>query len=206
MNLIRKYFPNLSREQYARLENLHHLYNFWNTRVNLISRMDIGNLYEHHVLHSMAIGRYFNFIPGTEILDLGTGGGFPGIPLAILFPQVKFLLVDVVEKKVRAVYTIAMDLALRNVEVKQIPGQMVDHPFDFVVSRAVSSAGQLFNWSKPLIRKTSKNELPNGLILLKGGEIQQEIQGIATDAYCFSLSEIFTEPYFREKFILYFPV
>lgn len=206
MELIRKYFPKLNITQHQQLSNLKELYHFWNNRVNLISRNDIDDLYEHHVLHSLAIAKYFNFVRDTKILDIGTGGGFPGIPLAIFFPEVDFLLVDVIEKKTNAVATIAADLGLQNVEVKHIPAQQVNIRFDFVVCRAVTAAPKILKWSKPLINSLSSNDLPNGIIMLKGGKLEDEIKSIRETMYQIPISDYFDEAWFTEKYLLYIAI
>jgi len=206
MDLIRKYFPNLNDTQHQQISNLRDLYQFWNERVNLISRNDIDHLYEHHVLHSLAIAKYFNFIPHTKILDIGTGGGFPGIPLAILFPDVDFILVDVVEKKIKAVTTIATDLGLQNVLVRHIPAQEVRVQSDFVVCRAVTAASKILKWSKPLLSLNSRNDLPNGIIMLKGGELSGELKYIKETYYQIAISDYFYEPWFKEKYLIYISI
>ncbi len=206
MNLIRKYFPNLNDTQYQQISNLRNLYRFWNERVNLISRNDIDHLYEHHVLHSLAIAKYFNFIPNTRILDIGTGGGFPGIPLAIFFPEVEFILVDVIEKKTKAVTTISTDLGLQNVLVKHIPAQQLRIQFDFVVCRALTAAMKILKWSKPLLSSNSNNDLPNGIIMLKGGELSGELKHIKETYYQIPISDYFYESWFKEKYLIYISI
>ena len=187
MEIILKYFPDLTEEQRRQFAALYDLYIDWNAKINVISRKDIENLYEHHVLHSLGIAKIINFRPGTSIMDLGTGGGFPGIPLAILFPEVKFHLVDSIGKKVRVA-----------TEVKQL--------FDFVVSRAVMPLGDLIKIIKKNISPRQQNALPNGLICLKGGELEHEAMPFKNKTTLHSLSEDFEEEFFQTKKVVYVTV
>ena len=172
--LIEKYFTQLSDDQKAAFDALEGLYTDWNAKINVISRKDIQNLYEHHVLHSLGIAKVISFKPDTEVMDLGTGGGFPGIPLAILFPEVKFHLVDSIGKKVRVAADIAQQLGLKNVTTAHCRAEDEKHQFDFVVSRAVMPLSGLIRICRKNIKRKQQNALPNGLICLKGGELEQE--------------------------------
>ena len=175
MELILKYFPNLSEQQKTQFAALYDLYTDWNSKINVISRKDITNLYEHHVLHSLGIAKVINFTPDTQIMDLGTGGGFPGIPLAILFPEVQFHLVDSIGKKVKVATEIANAIGLKNVTFRHCRAEEEKRKFDFVVSRAVMPLGDLIKIIRKNIRQEQHNALPNGLICLKGGELEQYI-------------------------------
>lgn len=200
-----KYFPNLTEEQLNQFNQLQHLYNFWNKQVNLISRTDIDNLYLHHVLHSLVLGKVCEFTPGTRILDIGTGGGFPGIPLAILFPEVLFTLIDSIGKKIDIVHTIALDLGLINVKTAHVRAEEVSGQFDFVVSRAVTKIETLLRWSTTLIHNVTRNDLPNGLLLLKGGRLESELDHIDEAYYQIPIANLLSEAYFKDKYVLYFP-
>ena len=205
MEIIEKYFPNLSEIQSGQLASLDALYREWNAKINIISRKDIDNLYEHHVLHSLAIAKFTKFLPGTSILDLGTGGGFPGIPLAIMFPECRFKLIDGTGKKIMVVKEIANSLGLENVEAQHLRGEEEKGKFDFVVSRAVMSMPDLNKLvSKNLIRK-GKNSIPNGIICLKGGDVQAEIKPFRRIAEVADLSSFFKEEWFKGKHIIYLP-
>ena len=206
MEIIKKYFPQLTERQTERLAALESLYREWNEKINIISRKDIGNLYERHVLHSLSIAHLFKFKAGAHILDLGTGGGFPGIPLAILFPETQFKLIDGTRKKISVVQAIAKELSLDNVVAQQIRAEeLKKEKFDFVVSRAVASLDKLLMWSKPLIHSKQQHAQPNGLIALKGGKVAQEIRDLPKGEYTeqYALSEIFEESFFAEKFLIY---
>ncbi len=207
MTEILKYFPNLTDEQQNQFAALSPLYKEWNEKINVISRKDIDNLYLHHVLHSLAIAKVVNFKDGTHILDLGTGGGFPGIPLAILYPSVSFLLVDSTAKKIRVVQEVADALGLKNVEAQHIRVEDIKKgvQFDFVVTRAVTSLEQLFRWSRRLIKTKHINALPNGILALKGGNIREEIVTLGKGQYVdlTNISKLFKEEYFEEKVVAY---
>ncbi|MBO4905937.1 MAG: 16S rRNA (guanine(527)-N(7))-methyltransferase RsmG [Bacteroidaceae bacterium] len=205
MQIIQKYFPTLSpeqREQYAALNDLYH---DWNAKINVISRKDIDNLYEHHVLHSLAIAKVINIRPGTEVLDLGTGGGFPGIPLAIMFPDTHFHLLDSVGKKIRVCNEVTAALGLKNVTTQQARVEEVKLPrkADFVVSRAVMPLADLVKMSQRHISKASNNALPNGLIALKGGELERERAAVRRETLITPISDFFQEEYFAEKYVVY---
>ncbi len=206
MNEILKYFPNLTLEQQNQFAALLPLYTEWNEKINVVSRKDIDNLNLHHVLHSLAVAKIMGFKDGSHILDLGTGGGFPGIPLAILYPSVNFLLVDSTAKKIRVVQEITTALGLKNVEAQHIRVEDIKGvQFDFVVTRAVSSLDQLFRWSRRLIKNKHINILPNGILALKGGNIREEIKALGKGQYVdvTPISKIFEEDYFQEKVVAY---
>jgi 16S rRNA (guanine527-N7)-methyltransferase len=202
---VLRHFPDLDRHQEHQFRHLDYLYRFWNGRVNLISRADVEHLYTRHVLHSLAIARLIDFAPGTQVLDVGTGGGFPGIPLAIRFPHVDFTLVDVIEKKVRVVDVIARNLGLRNVHVERVEAERAGGPFDFAVTRAVADLGTLHRWTKDLLKPGRENDLPGGLIALKGGELAAELSPFGAQAYQFPISEWFDDPWFAGKTVVYLP-
>lgn len=186
---------------------LEELYREWNEKINVISRKDIGGLYEKHVLHSLSIAAAFEFIPGSEIIDIGTGGGFPGIPLAIFFPEVRFHLADSIAKKLKVVEAVAAATGLKNITVQHTRAEEIrGRKFDFAVSRAVAPLGELWTWAKPLLRTTPKpgNQQP-GLICLKGGDLAKEIQESRTRPRIMEVNKIFGEEYFNEKYLLYVP-
>lgn len=206
MDFITKYFSDLSAQQVRQFEALGPLYSAWNARVNLISRKDIENLYSHHVLHSLAIARVLAFKPGAEVLDIGTGGGFPGIPLAILFPQTNFHLIDGTLKKIRVVQDVIGQLELNNVTAAQVRAEeLKGRKFDFVVSRAVAALPQLFEWSRRLFKNEQQHFIPNGLLALKGGNVAKEIKALPKGEYAeaYPISDFFDEPFFEEKYVVY---
>ena len=206
MEIILKYFPDLTEEQRRQFAALYDLYIDWNAKINVISRKDIENLYEHHVLHSLGIAKIINFRPGTSIMDLGTGGGFPGIPLAILFPEVKFHLVDSIGKKVRVATEVANAIGLKNVTFRHARAEEEKQLFDFVVSRAVMPLGDLIKIIKKNISPRQQNSLPNGLICLKGGELEHEAMPFKNKTTLHSLSEDFEEEFFQTKKVVYVTV
>lgn len=206
MEVILKYFPDFNTVQLQQLKALEELYKDWNSKINIISRKDIDSLYLKHILHSLSIAAVFKFKPGTSIIDMGTGGGFPGIPLAIFFPKVKFHLVDSISKKIKVVDAVADAIGLTNISTQHSrAGEIKNRKFDFVVSRAVAPLKDLWQWSKPLIYKNTNPDIEprNGLICLKGGDLAREIQESGTRPRIIEIAEIFTEEYFKEKFILY---
>lgn len=205
MDIIKKYFPQLSPTQIQQFEQLQPLYRDWNQKINVISRKDIDNLYERHVLHSLAIAKLYTFLPGAEVLDLGTGGGFPGIPLAIFFPETKFTLIDGTGKKIRVVEEVKTALGLTNVRAKQIRAEELKQHFDFVVSRAVTQLDQLITWSFRLLKKKQQHAIPNGLIALKGGKVHAEIKALPRKEYVEvdPISNLFEEEFFEEKYVVY---
>lgn len=199
MEIIQKYFPDLAPEQYDRFVRLGALYREWNEKINVISRKDIDELYVHHVLHSLAIAKVIRFAPGTRVMDVGTGGGFPGIPLAILFPETEFLLVDSIGKKIKVVNEIATALELTNVKGVHTRVQQVKESFDFVVSRAVTAFPKFVSMVRKNIAKEQKNARPNGIIYLKGGDFADEIKPFRRDVEVYSITEFFSEPFFETK-------
>ena len=203
MELIDKYFPNITAEQRERFAALDGLYRDWNSKINVISRKDIDNLYEHHILHSLGIAQYANFKPGTRIMDLGTGGGFPGIPLAIMFPNVHFHLVDSIGKKIRVCNEVSTALGLANVTAEWNRAENVKEKYDFVVSRAVMPLADLVKLIRKNISKDSHNALPNGLICLKGGELQHEVLPMKSHTLITDLSDYFQEEFFVTKKVVY---
>lgn len=206
MELITKYFPNLTETQKNQYTALYDLYIDWNSKINVISRKDITNLYEHHVLHSLGIARFIQFAPNTNIMDLGTGGGFPGIPLAILFPEVKFHLVDSIGKKVRVANEVANAIGLKNVTFKHCRAEEEKGKFDFVVSRAVMPLTDLLKIIQKNIADKSKNTLPNGLICLKGGELEKETLPVKNKTILYDLKNEFSEEFFETKKVVYVPI
>ena len=225
MEIINKYFPTLSAVQQERFAALDALYHDWNSKINVISRKDIDNLYEHHVLHSLGIAEIINFRPGTRVLDLGTGGGFPGIPLAIFFPEVHFHLVDSIGKKIRVCNEVISALDLENVTTQHARAEEIKYQkspkklrkgeepapaegllaerFDFVVSRAVMPLADLVKISRPHISQRQQNALPNGLIALKGGELEHEAAAVKSEKLITPLSDYFQEEYFQTKKVVY---
>ncbi len=206
MEIILKYFSDLTEEQRRQFAALYDLYIDWNAKINVISRKDIENLYEHHVLHSLGIAKVIRFRPGTSIMDLGTGGGFPGIPLAILFPDVKFHLVDSIGKKVRVATEVANAIGLKNVTFRHARAEEEKQLFDFVVSRAVMPLADLVKIIKKNISPRQQNVLPNGLICLKGGELEHEAMPFKHKATLHSLNEDFKEEFFQTKKVVYVTV
>ncbi|TVR80646.1 MAG: 16S rRNA (guanine(527)-N(7))-methyltransferase RsmG [Saprospirales bacterium] len=205
MEVIKKYFSDLNEDQLKRFEQLGPLVEEWNKKINLISRKDTENLYTHHILHSLSIFRFIQFSPLSSVLDLGTGGGFPGIPLAIAMPDVKFTLIDARAKKIMAVENICAELGIENVRAMHSRVEDLEGKYDFVVSRAVASLDQLCRWSQRLISQEEFNPLPNGLICLKGGDLKKEVKSMNKRFYLEKkpLSTWFSEEYFNEKYLLY---
>ena len=206
-DLIEKYFPQLTDIQRQQFQSLDGLYRDWNAKINVISRKDINNLYEHHVLHSLAIAKVINFRPGTHVLDFGTGGGFPGIPLAILFPEVQFKLIDGTGKKIRVAQEVSSAIGLTNCHPEHLRGEDEKDKFDFVVSRAVMPLPDLVKIVRKNIAKPQHNALPNGILCLKGGNLQGEIQPFYKIAQTTDISNFFAEPWFKEqKYVIYLPI
>ena len=203
MELILKYFPDLTEEQKRQFAALYDLYTDWNSKINVISRKDIENLNEHHVLHSLGIAKVIRFKPGTKVMDLGTGGGFPGIPLAILFPEVQFHLVDSIGKKVRVATEIAGSIGLKNVTTRHARAEEEKQLFDFVVSRAVMPLTDLLKIIRKNISPKQQNALPNGLICLKGGELERETMPVKNKTTMWNLKEFFGEEFFETKKVVY---
>ena len=206
MDEILSYFSKLTPLQIAQLTQLMPLYREWNEKINVISRKDIYNLYLHHVLHSLSIAKVTNFKPFTQFLDIGTGGGFPGIPLAILFPEVKFTLIDSIGKKIKVANEVATAIGLKNIVLKHERAQEEKALFDFVVSRAVMPLEELVKLIRKNITKKSINALPNGLICLKGGELQHEILPFKNIADSYEIDEFFKEEFFQKKKVVYLPL
>lgn len=195
-DIIFKYFPGLTVKQRSQIEQLPELYNLWNSQINVISRKDIDLLYERHVLHSIGIAKVMPFLPGESVLDVGTGGGFPGIPLAILFPETRFHLVDSIGKKIKVVQEVAKALGLTNVKASHLRAEQLDEKFDFVVSRAVTQLKDFYPWVRGKFSKDSKNTLPNGILYLKGGDLEQEIKESGLKVQQYHLKDYFSEEFF----------
>jgi 16S rRNA methyltransferase gidB len=205
IDIIKKYFKDLSDKQIKQFSLLYDLYQDWNAKINIISRKDIDNLYEHHVLHSMAIAKLIHFKAGTTILDFGTGGGFPGIPLAILFPEVSFKMIDGTGKKIKVATEIGKDIELRNILPMHIRGEEEKDKFDFIVSRAVMPLPNLIKIVRKNISKEQHNALPNGVIVLKGGNLKEETKSFKKIIEKIELTQWFEEEWFKDKYILYLP-
>lgn len=205
MEELLTYFPDLQSKQQEQFRQLGPLYREWNDKINVISRKDIDNLYLHHVVHSLAIARVVSFLPKARVLDLGTGGGFPGIPLAILFPETQFTLIDGTRKKITVVQEVAQGIGLDNVTARHIRAEELKGHFDFVVSRAVARLDKLVHWSFRLIKEKQQHPLPNGLLALKGGDMREEVKSLGRGSYTeiFPLSDFFEQPYFQEKCLIY---
>ena len=205
MNLLSKYFPELSDVQFDQFKELQGLYEDWNSKINVISRRDIESLYLRHVLHSLSIAKLIEFNTGSEILDVGTGGGFPGIPLAILFPNVKFHLVDSINKKLKVVNGVAESLGLENINTTHTRAELVKGNYDFIISRAVTTMPDFVSWIKTKIAKDSNHSIKNGILYLKGGDLSKELESYKT-VKVISLSSYFDEDFFRTKKIVYLPL
>ncbi|MBL0269621.1 MAG: 16S rRNA (guanine(527)-N(7))-methyltransferase RsmG [Chitinophagaceae bacterium] len=207
MDIILKYFADFSPVQLEQFGKLEALYKDWNEKINVISRKDIDHLYERHVLHSLAIAAAFEFSPGMDVIDIGTGGGFPGIPLAIFFPEVRFHLADSIAKKLKVVEAVAAEIGLQNISTEHTRAEAIkNRKFDMVVSRAVAPLKDLWNWGKPLLKtKKTETDLQPGLICLKGGDLAKEIQESGTRPRVMEVRELFPEPFFAEKYLLYVP-
>ena len=205
-SLITHYLPNLSETQKSQFQRLQSLYQEWNDQINVISRKDIEHLYERHVLHSLAIAKYQEFLPNTKILDVGTGGGFPGIPLAIYFPDCQFHLVDSIGKKIKVVEGIATELGLQNVTYTHDRAEKIKDKFDFVVSRAVAPAKQLYQWANQLIKRNAGLSQSNGFLLLKGGDLTEELKELKKPHSLTDLSDYFEESFFETKKLVFIPV
>lgn len=206
MDIILKYFPDLTEKQKNQFAALYDLYLDWNSKINVISRKDIENLYIHHVLHSLGIAKVITFTSGSRILDVGTGGGFPGVPLAILFPECHFLLVDSIGKKIKVATEVSNAIGLENISFRHCRAQEEKGLFDFVVSRAVMPLGDLVKIIRKNVSREQKNSLPNGLICLKGGELEAEISAFRKYADMDDLSSFFSEDFFETKKVVYLPL
>lgn len=205
MEEIIKQFPNLTENQLLQFRKLEALYHDWNAKINVISRKDIDELYTKHVLHSLAIAKIQPFEPGTYILDVGTGGGFPGIPLAILFPETRFYLIDVIAKKIKVVQAVADGLGLKNVKAEQMRAENVKGDYDFIVSRAVTNMPDFVSWIKDKIKKQNKHELKNGILYLKGGDLTEELKNFP-NATEYSIAEFFHDEFFETKKVVHLPL
>jgi len=206
MDIILKYFPRFTEGQAEMIRKLGPLYQEWNAKINVISRKDISMLYERHVLHALSIARFIRFTRGTRVLDVGAGGGFPGIPLAVFFPDVAFHLIDSVGKKIKVVKAVAAELGINNVTAEQIRAEQLNGKYDFVVSRAVTSMPVFFNWVEKNISHEGKNAVPNGIIYLKGGNIDSEIKTFGKRVFIQNISEYYDEEFFETKKLVYIPV
>lgn len=210
MEIVTRYFSDFSPVQLTQLAALKELYEEWNTKINVISRKDMDNFYEHHVLHSLAIATTFSFAKGMEVMDLGCGGGFPGIPLAIFFPDTKFHMVDSINKKLKVVSEISQAIGLNNITVQHSRAEDIKgRKFDAVVSRAVAPLKDLWGWSRPLIRKNPpmpETDIPNGLVCLKGGDLTQEVFESGCKPMVWEINKLFAEEFFKEKYLLYVPI
>lgn len=203
--LFASYFPELTKGQLQQLEQLQPLYDEWNSKINVISRKDMDHFYVHHVLHSLGIAKVLQFQPGTKVLDIGTGGGFPGIPLAILFPDTHFHLVDSIGKKITVVKEVAKALKLTNVEAQHARAESLVRKYDFVVSRAVTRMAQFYPWVKGKIKKEDINDYPNGILYLKGGDVDEEMEETGKSYVSYHLGDYFKEDFFKTKKVIYMP-
>jgi 16S rRNA (guanine527-N7)-methyltransferase len=203
--LILKYFPGLTSEQVMQFDKLQELYSDWNSKINVISRKDMDAFYIHHVLHSLAIAKVIRFTKGTTVLDVGTGGGFPGIPLAIMFPECRFHLVDSIGKKIKVVNEVALALGLKNVVAEQKRAEQLENTYDYVVSRAVAPWEEIYSWTRDLIHEDGQNALPNGWLLLKGGDLKEELKSARKWLVDHEISKMFSEDFFETKHVIYIP-
>lgn len=204
-NIIAQYFPDLPEQQRKQFGQLYSLYAEWNDKINVISRKDIENLYVNHVLHSLGIAKVISFKSGSSILDVGTGGGFPGIPLAIMFPDVHFHLVDSIGKKITVVKGVADAIGLKNVKAEQVRAEQLKGEYDFIVSRAVTRLKEFYGWVHKRIKKKSQHELKNGILYLKGGDLDEELAEIKRPYHLYNLSDFFSEEFFLTKKVVYVP-
>jgi len=202
-DILLKYFPSITTQQLQQFNRLPGLYEFWNSQINVVSRKDIDQLFERHVLHSLGIAKVISFLPGEKVLDVGTGGGFPGIPLAIMFPDTEFHLVDSIGKKIKVVQEVAKELGLKNVKASHQRAEEINEKFDFVVSRAVTRLKEFYPWVKGKFNKASKNTLTNGILYLKGGDLAQEIAESGLTVQQFHLKDYFEKEFFETKQVIY---
>jgi len=203
IDLILSQFPNLTEDQKEQFGRLQELYNDWNSQINVISRKDTENFYERHVMHSLAIAKVTTFVDGTKIMDIGTGGGFPGIPLAILFPNCNFLLVDSIGKKIKVVKEVAASLGLKNVRATHERAENIHEQFDFIVSRAVTAMPTFLTWTKGKFLKENKNEFKNGILYLKGGDLKKEMAPVKKAIQYFDIKKFYSEEFFETKKVVY---
>jgi 16S rRNA (guanine527-N7)-methyltransferase len=206
VSIINHYFPNLTEKQKKQFAQLGDLYREWNEKINVISRKDVDNLYINHVLHSLGIAKVITFKPGTRVLDVGTGGGFPGIPLAILFPETEFHLVDSIGKKITVVKAVAEALGLENVVAEQIRAEQIKDKYDFIVSRAVTRMKEFYGWIHQKVNKDSNNTLDNGVLYLKGGDLEEEMNELKRRYSIYDLPTFFKEEFFETKKVVYIPL
>ncbi len=206
ITILLKYFPNLSENQKKQFEQLQSLYELWNAQINVISRKDIESLYEHHVLHSLGIAKVMEFKPNTKIMDVGCGGGFPGIPLAILFPESNFYLVDSIGKKIKVVNEISAAIGLKNLKAEHKRAEEVKDKFEFIVSRAVTEFPSFYKWVQNKISKNQFNNLPNGILYLKGGDLTEELKSFEKRVVLYDLKDYFEEEFFETKKVVYLPL
>lgn len=205
-SIISQYFPDLTDTQKQQFDRLFELYSFWNAQINVISRKDIDLLYERHILHSLGIAKVYAFKPGQHVLDVGTGGGFPGVPLAILFPETAFLLVDSIGKKIKVVNEVAKGVGLKNLKAVHSRAEQIDHKFDFIVSRAVTQLKDFYPWIRGKFKKQSTEGLKNGVLYLKGGDLTQEIKESGLKQITlYPLQDYFKEEFFETKYVVYLP-
>ncbi len=204
--LILKYFPDITKQQQAQFDALYELYKDWNEKINVISRKDIDNLYTNHILHSLGIAKVMSFKPGASVLDVGTGGGFPGIPLAILFPETDFHLVDSINKKITVVNEVAKGAGLKNVRGEWIRAEQIKGEYDFIVSRAVTRIKEFYGWINQKVKEESVHDLDNGILYLKGGELDEELGELKRPYSLYNLSDYFKEDFFETKKVVYVPI
>lgn len=203
MNEVLRYFDNLSEKQKEQLEQLGELYRYWNERINLVSRKDIDSIYTRHILHSLAIAKFIQFKPKSSVMDVGTGGGFPGIPLAILFPETKFHLIDSIAKKIMVVDDIIEKLQIENASADQTRAEKVKEKYDFIVSRAVTQLPRFYNWIKGNIKDENNHPIPNGIVYLKGGDLSEELAPFRSRINTVNISEYFDDPFFETKKVIH---
>lgn len=206
ISIILKYFPNITKKQQEQFAALQELFTFWNAQINVISRKDIDLLYERHVLHSLGIAKVIQFNPKTNVMDIGCGGGFPGIPLAILFPETNFYLVDSIGKKIKVVNEVALALGLKNVRAEHIRAEEVKEKFEFIISRAVTEFSVFYRWVQNKISKNQFNSLPNGILYLKGGDLTEEFKDFKKRVVFYDLKDYFSEEFFDTKKVVYLPM